>query len=131
MTNREGRAADEAFIFSTWLRGLRFGNDWFELIESDSYYKAYHRVIEMILKDPGTVITVACLKDDAVVILGYSVANSLGGLHWVHVKSAWRGIGIANSLKPQAVDYVTHLTNTGRSILKKHPKVIFNPFRLP
>lgn len=131
ITNRPGKPEDEAFIFSTWLNGLRFGNDWFELIEQDAYYEAYHRVIEMILRDKSTIITVACMKDDEDTIVGYAVHNLLGGFHWVHVKKAWRGIGIARSLKPAAVDYVTHVNKVGRILMKKYPKVTFNPFRIP
>lgn len=126
---REYRPDDEAFIFSTWLRGLKFGNDWFELIESAAYYKSYHAVIEAILKSPEVLIRVACLREDPEVILGYSVASG-HRLHWVQVKDRWRKIGIAKSLVPQEVTIVTHLTKVGRSILSKHPEVRFNPFDL-
>lgn len=126
---RDGTAGDRNFIFSTWLKGLRYGNDWFGLIQQDCYYKAYHAVIERILSAAD--VKVACLKEDKDVILGYSVSRSIQGnvvLDFVFVKSAWRGIGIGRSLIPSSTVCVTHLTKVGRSMLEKRPTVLFNPF---
>lgn len=119
--------ADRGFIFATWLRGLRYGNSWFELIDSVVYFKVYHDAIEHILNKPNITIKVACLKEDPEVILGYSVYKD-NRLDWVFVKKAWRSIGIAKSLVPPSVHTVTHITNVGLSILKKHQNVRFNPF---
>lgn len=126
---RDMEDGDRAFIFSTWLRGLRYGNDWFELIESGAYYTEYHRVIESLLGLSNVSVRVACLKEDPEVILGYAI-HSGAKLHWVHVKTAWRGIGIAKSLVPKEISTVTHLTKVGKAILSKHPEVRFNPFAL-
>ena len=127
ITIRDGKPEDQGFIFATWLRGLRYGNSWFELIESVVYFKVYHDFIESILLRPTTTIKVACLKDDPEVILGYAVYSG-PTLHWVFVKKAWRSIGIAKSLVPTNTTIVTHMTNVGLSILKKHKNVHFNPF---
>jgi hypothetical protein len=70
---------------------------------------------------------VACLKDDADTILGYSVIEGKR-LHWVFVKRVWRKIGIGASLVPPFIDSVSHLTEIGKSILEKQKGVIFNPF---
>lgn len=121
---------DTNFIFASWLKGLRYGNEWFNLIEADTYYANYHKIIEVILETPGVAVTVSCLKEDPSVILGYSV-HSTTCLHWVFVKKAWRGIGIAKSLVPPTVTTVSHITDAGRGILKKHPEVSFNPFTKP
>lgn len=118
---------DAAFIFSTWLKGLRFGNDWFGLIDSKVYFRVYHKVIENILSNPNTKVNVACLKEDPKVLLGYSVYTG-STLSWLHVKKAWRNIGLAKDLVPNNITSVSHITSIGRSILKKHPQVIFNPF---
>jgi hypothetical protein len=131
ITIRDFVPDDLNFIMATWLRGLKFGNDWFELIDSDSYYSVYHSVIELILANTGTEIKVACLKEDPGVILGYSVYNG-DKAHWCHVKSAWRKIGIAKSLMPKEIKTVTHLTVMGKRILDKKDKTIkFNPFLIP
>lgn len=124
---RPGCMADKSFIFATWLRGLRYGNDWFGMIDSECYFKAYQQVITTVLSSPNTTVKVACLKEDPDVILGYSVyASEL--LHFVFVKKSWRNIGIARSLFPEKVMVVTHLTSVGKSMLKKHPHIKFNPF---
>lgn len=124
---RDFQEADKDFIFATWLRGLRYGNSWFELIDSVIYYKVYHDAIDFILNNPKITIKVACLKDDPEVILGYTVYKG-PRLDWVFVKKAWRKIGIAKSLIPKDISSVTHITNVGLSILKKHKNVRFNPF---
>lgn len=125
---RDAVADDVPFIYSSWLNGLRYGNDWFNLIERSSYYKTYHKVIETILTRPGTKVKVACLKDDPEVILGYC-AYSGTILHWVQVKDSWKGIGLARALIPTKVTVVTHVTKVGASLLRsKLPSAVFNPF---
>ena len=123
---RPGVNADRAFIISTWLKGLRFGNAWYGLIESATYYQVYHLVIETLLDKPETKIDVACLKDDPEVILGFAVHDKQR-LHWVHVKRAWRKIGIAKRVVPKNTKTVSHLTEVGRVLMLKHD-LKFNPF---
>lgn len=119
--------SDINFIFATWLKGLRFGNDWYGLVDSKVYYRVYHRVIEAILSKPNICIKVACLKEDPQVVLGYSVSSG-SRLDWVHIKKQWRSIGLAKDLVPNPVTTVSHVTRIGRSILKKHDNISFNPF---
>jgi hypothetical protein len=127
---REPKAEDTSFIFATWLRGLRYGNEMFELIPPDTYFQCYHAIIQKILTAAGTKVAVACLKDSPDVILGYAVYTGTT-LHWCHVKTAWRNIGIAKQLVPQGTRTVTSLTKLGVGILKNHPQLIFNPFFNP
>lgn len=117
---------DKNFIFATWLKGLRFGNDWYGLIDSKVYFRIYHTVIEALLSRPNISIKVACLKEDHKVILGYSVYSDIR-LDWVHVKKSWRGIGLAKDLVPDNITTASHVTDVGRSIIKKKG-IIFNPF---
>lgn len=119
---------DWNFILATWLKGLRYGNDWFGMVDPSVYYEAYQKVIERILQSPGTDVRVACLKDSPDVILGYAVIRD-STLDWVFVKSRWRTIGIARSLVPENINTVSHLTEIAKSLLKKHPDIKFNPFR--
>lgn len=118
--------ADKPFILSTWLKGLRFGNIWYRLIDDKIYFRVYHAVIEKLISTPGVTIKVACLKDDPEVILGYVVYQG-DKVHWVQVKKAWRNIGIARALTPSEITTTTHLTEVGRSIFLKK-KWVFNPF---
>lgn len=126
---REGREADLPFIYSSWLKGLRYGNSWFNLIDQDIYFKTYHAVIDRLLNTPGVLVRVACLKDDADVILGFSVFSGTK-LHWVFCKDRWRHIGLAKLLVPTNIDTVTHVTKTGVGLLEKRKHIKFNPFVL-
>lgn len=119
---------DRNFILASWLMGLRYGNEWFSLIDKNAYFSVYEPTLKKILSDPRVTVKVACLKEEPGVILGYAVYKG-EKLHWVHVKAAWRKIGIAKSLVPEAISVVTHLSKAGLAILrKKCPEVSFNPF---
>lgn len=125
---RDYKPEDEVFIYATWLRGLYYGDSWFTAINKDTFMKEYKKIIYNILQNPNIVIRVACLKDDADVILGYSVVNkSETVLHWCFVKTAWRKIGLAKSLVPSTVKDSTVATKLGMIILKKK-NIEFNPF---
>jgi len=132
ITVRDFAVGDEAFILSTWLKGLLYGGDQvYRRIPKDIYFSNQHKLIERILTSPQAEIRLAVLKEDPDVILGYSVYRVLESafvLDWVFVKKEWRGVGIAKSLMPPIVTAVTHLTRIGAGILEKNPKVIFNPY---
>jgi GNAT superfamily N-acetyltransferase len=119
---------DRNFILATWLKGLRYGNDWFQAIDSNVYFAVYQKVILAILADPRVTVNVACLKDDPEVILGYSV-HSGNRLDWLFVKKSWRCIGIGKSLIPEGITLVSHLTSVGRSISRRR-NWVFNPFSI-
>ncbi len=128
---RPYREGDRNFIFSTWLRGLYYGDSWFSDIPKHIFMESYHGVVERILASPATVVSIACLKEDPDTIVGYSVAHTKGdiaALDWIFVKSAWRKIGVARSLVPTGVSACTHLTRVGRSL--KPATWDFNPFIL-
>lgn len=128
---RDYEQGDKNFILATWLRGLKYGNDWFNLIPSEIYFKTYQSILTKVLESSKISIKVACLKDDHDVILGYAVMNKdHTAVHWVFSKSAWRGIGIMKTLVPSTVLYATHITKVGLSLLKKNPNIAFNPFLL-
>lgn len=118
---------DKNFIMATFLRGLYYGDSVFTNIPKNIFMTNYHTVAEGILARPSTRISIACLKEDPTVILGYSVLNDNETLSWVFVKKNWRGIGIAKDLTPSTVKTVTHLTKVGLSIVKKKG-LVFNPF---
>jgi GNAT superfamily N-acetyltransferase len=115
-------------IFSKWLRSLRYGNDYFKLIDPPAYYAAYHRFIQNILNHPDTSVRLAVLSDDADVVLGFSVSRGTI-LDYVHVHKDQRRQGIGRQLVPKGIDTITHLTRTGLSIWgSKMAGVKFNPF---
>lgn len=116
---------DYNFIMSTWLKGLRYGNDFFKSVASKPYFESYHGAIDKLLGSSDVRIQVSCLKEDPSVILGYSIARG-EVLDWVYVKQDWRQIGIARSLVPEGVTTVSHWTTLGKKCMPKTWKI--NPF---
>lgn len=114
---------DMRFIYSTWLKGLYNGNDWFARIRQERFFKVYHAVIEGILARAA--IQVACQKADPSVILGYSVTEG-AKLHWIYLKKDWRGYGLARLLIPADVNVCTHLTHQGIALKPRNWE--FDPF---
>ncbi len=115
-------------VFSKWLRSLRYGNDYFKLIETKSYYEAYHRYICAVLGRVETVVRIAALSDDPDVVLGFSVYRH-DILEYVHVHKDMRGKGIGTRLVPKDINVITHLTKTGLTIwASKYKQWKFNPF---
>lgn len=125
---RDSVSSDHPFIFATWLKGLRYGNKEFERMSSTAYYKHYHKLAEAIVDDFSVSVKIACLREDPDVILGYSVYKG-DHLYWVFVKARWRGIGLARDLVSKDLKSVSHVTEVGLSILRKHPQITVNPFQ--
>jgi hypothetical protein len=123
------------FIYSTFLRSLRYGNDWFKIIDSKSYHKAYQALITHILNRSNTEVRVALLSEDLDIALGWSIYEGKT-LHYVYVKgsfkdqASFRQLGIGTALLPEEFTSVSHMTKLGKAIWQeKYPKVIFNPFQ--
>lgn len=125
---RDGVEDDRPFIFATMLRGLFYGDSWFSEVPKAIFMQEYHGIVERLLDTAE--IRVACLKDDPEVILGYALINAPDTVHFVFIKKAFRGIGIAKSLVPLTVTNTTHLTKAGLSIIKRKG-IVFNPFFRP
>lgn len=124
---RPYQASDENFIYATWLKGLYYGNKLLNKVPQRIYYSSYHKVIESILKRPSIQITCACLKEDPDVLLSYCVSENKV-LHWIFTKKSFRKLGIAKSIIPSDIEYVSTLTDLGDNI---KPKIwVFNPFMI-
>ena len=120
---------DKSFIYSTWLKGLFYGNSYFGSIDKAVYFDRYERVLDHILNKPGTEVRIAGLSDDADTILGYLVIEG-PTVHWVHVKTGWRRQGIAKLLIGGSVlSSVSHTTPAGNAIRTKL-KLGHNPFTI-
>lgn len=118
----------KAMIYSDFMKSLRYGNDWYALIDSKSYFSIYKRLIDEYFSNPHCVVKLACLTEDLDTCLGWSIAQN-EKLHYCFVKKDQRGQGIGESLIPEHFSQVTHLTKIGQAIRKyKFPEVIFNPF---
>lgn len=117
----------EAMYFSNFLRSLRKGNEYFKLIEPDSYYENYKRYAEHLLKKSE--IRMAILDDDNDIALGWSLVEG-DRLHYVFVQPEQRGCGIASKLMPlTALKSFSHITNLWLPIWNsKYDEMKFNPF---
>ncbi len=132
VATRAVKPEDVNFIFATFLRGLYYGDSWFSQMPKAVFMDNYHKVVQHLLLNEDTKVTVACLNDDPNIILAYVITSVDGAtLHWAFCKKAWRSIGIIKDLTPKNLKQVTHLTKTGLSIIKKHEEVTFNPFAIP
>lgn len=126
---RDYRPEDHAFIMSTFLRGLYYGNEFFNIMPKD-LFMAYYKLIGEALISKSQV-KVACLKDDADIILGYSVlSQDFSVVHWVFIKRAFREQGISKRLLPERPSQFTHFTTMGLEYAKRFENVVFNPFNL-
>ncbi len=118
---------DRNFILATFLRGLFHGGFFWNEMPKPVFMLNYHAVLDKLL--PNSKIRLACDKTDPSVIYSYVITNKDETvLHWAFTKAAWRNIGLAKSLTPVSIESVSHLTNQGRSILRKYPTLIFDPF---
>ena len=116
-------------VLSKWLRSLRYGNDYFKLIDSDAYYAAYQTYIENMLKRSALMVRLSVLTSDHDVVFGFSVFEG-ECLHYVHVHKDCRNIGIGMSLVPSGIKTITHVTKNGmRFWNSKLPDCQFNPFK--
>lgn len=128
---RNFKDSDKNFVLATFLRGLYYGNSWFNLVPKDIFMKEYKVIAEALISNSNTFISIACLKEDPDVILGYSILSSnFNTIHWVYVKSNWRRNGIGSSLLPLYPTTFSHLSELGRTLMSKYPNTIFNPFTL-
>jgi GNAT superfamily N-acetyltransferase len=115
-------------IYSKWLRSLRYGNDYFRIVDSGAFFSNYNVYIAKLLHQAGVRVSIACLSDDPDVVLGWSVHNG-HILHYIHVHKDMRRQKIGKSLLPKDITVITHMTRIAMSIWsEKYPTLIFNPF---
>ena len=119
----------EPLVFSRFLRGLRFGNALFRLMDATPYFTNYHRYLQSILERPNTKVRIAALSDDLDNVLGYSIVEG-ETLHWVHVHKYNRKAGIAKELVGHNIKTISNLTKDGFIIWNKKykRKWAYNPF---
>lgn len=125
VTIRDAQVSDQAFIYSSFLKGLYYGNDWFKAIDKNTFMSKYKAVLESLLIKSTT--KVVCLKDDPETVLGYAIYQP-GVLHYTFIKPPFRRMGLAKSIIPVDVVYCSHLTKLGKAIKPKQWK--FDPWRI-
>lgn len=116
-------------IRSKWKRTLRYGNEYFKLWASDSFYATYEKLINHYLARPKAIVRLAVLDDDRDIVLGWSLIEGRT-LHYVYVQYDQRAQGIAKALIPEKIHYITHLTKAGLAVWNALlPEAVFDPSR--
>lgn len=129
---RHGQPADYALIYNSFLKSYR-DSPYTKGIPNTQYFSGHHKLIERAL--PLSIIRVACDSAKPTEIFGYAIAQAtMDGLslHWVYVKHAFRGFGIAKMLesellKESNIKYYTHRVKNMEGLLKDRD-YIYNPY---
>lgn len=115
-------------LIAEYLRSLRKGNEYLELIEPLAYFNVYDAYFKALLARPDSAVKLAALSDDPDVVLGWALVEP-DKLHFVYVKKDYRRIGIAKSLVSEPFSRFSHLTKIGKALWDtKFPRAAFNPF---
>src|SRR5271166_4068946 len=96
---RAARDTDVPFIYSAWLRSFYVSGTLTKHISKEVYFNYHKAITDRILLNPHTEVQVACEGDKEGPILGFSVYTDRI-LHYVYVKKAFRGLGLAHVLIP-------------------------------
>lgn len=122
---RPYKLEDKAFIYSTMLKGLYYGNSFFNQVDKATFFSHYAKVLDLLTARATTLI--AHLPDEPDVIIGYAIIEH-DTLHYIYTKAAFRKKCVASSLlKGYDIKRCSHLTDMVTDIrLSKH--LIFNPF---
>lgn len=124
---RPHRDTDLNFIQNSWGSSYYKGADFVNFL-SPKEFNAQHRPIrEELLLNPNVAIIIACNANDEDLILGWILVEKPKGegliLHYLYVKEAFKGEGIADELIKKALPnkpiMVTHMTDRARKIIRK------------
>lgn len=89
---------DMAFVIDAWLEGYWMDGPFSLVMPKSTWWPRWHRVIENILADERTRTVIACLGERPDQLMGFACSRPPDILHWVYVKQAFRGNGIAREL---------------------------------
>lgn len=127
---RVGQPADHPLIFNSWLKSFR-DSPICKGVPNTQFYAGHHSLIERSL--PLSMVRVACDVSKPTEIYGYAVAQSFPEglcLHWIYVKHAFRGFGIAKllekSFEATIASYSHRVKNMERML--KDRNYIYNPY---
>lgn len=120
---------DEAFVSSTFLKAIRYGNQFYSEMEKNSYFHNYTLALKALLAKRTT--NMVCLAEDPDVILGYIICDpSQHIIDFIFIKSTWRKKGLTKLLINDIIySWATHFTKPGLAIMKAK-NIKFDPWRL-
>ena len=130
---RPARGDDLPFVFATWLRSVHASSLFAKRIPRPVFFERHHAAIQRLL-DRGAELSVACLKEDDGVVVGY-LAREGKLIHFVYVKGPFRRMGVARALLERAglspdECSCTHWTYQLDALAPKWPKLVYDPYRM-
>lgn len=126
------RAVEESelnFIYHSWLRSLRSGNQFYKNIPGAEYFDNHRKRLYRLLDRSSCII--ATPRDHPDIIVAYIVWESPEGddtiIHYIYVKSDYRKMGLGGLL--------VEVASGGKNIIATHTtgsvkdkKFTFNPY---
>lgn len=96
---REAEPKDANFVVKAWVKEMRHA-PWTRHVPNHIYVHAQHELVHRAIASSR--VTLACDEGNPDLLFGCVVHGPLGPfpnvLHWVYVKGAYRGIGLAHML---------------------------------
>jgi hypothetical protein len=122
---------DHGLVMDTMPKGIYYGSPFFRTTRKTSFFKQYYKLCKHMLASPEYLCRCLCLAEDPDVVLGYSIYKIAPKvLVYIYIKVPFRGLGFMHLLTNPDTEVVAHLTESGDAILKKYPKVVFDPFMI-
>jgi hypothetical protein len=116
MPVRPLKASDHALILDSWLKSYR-GSPAARFIHDDVYYGHMREAVGYWLDREPESFAILCAPTEEDVIQGWS-CSAAGGLHYIFVGSAFRGLHLARSLIPSDIRRYSHFTLAARPLLE-------------
>lgn len=131
---RAGTIKDLPFILNSWLTSYKKESYWGRVLRTSIFYDNHKLILASIL-DTAEVL-VMHHADDQDNILGYIVFhphNDSVNLHYIYVKTLYRGLGFARRLLREAIGegkplFCTHTTDSYPHFSRY--KISYNPYYL-
>lgn len=135
---------DTAYLSSTWLKAYLSGSGLSGRMDHAAYFELHRPVVADLLARCS--VLVAHPEGDPDTILGFSVSEPTV-LHWLYVRNAWRGNGIARQLleaagliQPSPMSTATtaelagtrlvftHWTDTAAHLMRRFKGLVYYPY---
>lgn len=130
---RGAQSEDLNFIRHSWAKSFRHNCFWPKKIPHQVYFPVHRMLINQALERSTAIMAVNPENENQ--IFGYIIVENEADfycVHYLYVKSLFRGFGIANQLIEFCVPYTdfvyySHLTNFAEFLAKNH-NAHYNPY---
>lgn len=125
VTVRPMEPQDKHFIYSTYLRGLYYGSDFYGKIAKDVFFASESLLLDDALLSAE--VLVAHLPEDSDIIIGYAIVQG-PSLRYCFVKDGFRHKRVMSTLLQNCqIKSVNRLTKVIESVMIKR-QWTFNPY---